>query len=53
MFYYKKDFNGGIYMGHSQRKAWAMKHPALAKAFAVVLAVMNQGIAEELQKCLE
>ena len=27
-------------MGHSQRKAWAMKHPALAKAFAVVLAVM-------------
>ena len=27
-------------MDHPQRKAWAMKHPALAKAFAVVLAVM-------------
>lgn len=28
-------------MNHPQRKAWAMKHPALAKAFAIALAVMS------------
>ena len=27
-------------MNHPQQKAWAMKHPALAKAFAVALVVM-------------